>query len=52
MLAALVGNGTVSEGEFAGETVNGLMFFYSPEALNCAQVGIGAASLSGGFQIG
>jgi len=52
VLAALVGNGTVSEGEFAGETVNGLMFFYSPEALNCAQVGIGAASLSGGFQIG
>jgi hypothetical protein len=52
VLAMLVGNGTVSDGEFSGENVNGLMFFYSPEALNCAQVGIGAASLSGGFQIG
>jgi len=52
VLAALVGNGTVSDGEFAGQSVNGVMFFYSPEALNCAQVGIGAASLSGGFQIG
>jgi len=52
VLAALVGNGTVSDGEFAGQSVNGVMFFYSPEALNCAQVGIGAASLSGGLQIG
>lgn len=52
VLAALVGNGTVSDGEFAGQPVNGVMFFYSPEALNCAQVGIGAASLSGGFRIG
>jgi hypothetical protein len=52
VLATLVGSGTVSDGEFAGQPVNGLMFFYSPEALNCAQAGIGAASLSGGFHIG
>ena len=52
VLAALVGSGTVSDGEFAGQPVSGVMFFYSPEALNCAQAGIGAASLSGGFRIG
>jgi hypothetical protein len=52
VLAMLVGSGTVSDGEFAGQSVSGVMFFYSPEALNCAQVGISAASLSGGFRIG
>jgi hypothetical protein len=52
VLAMLVGSGTVSDGEFAGQPVSGVMFFYSPEALNCAQVGISAASLSGGFRIG
>ena len=52
VLAMLVGSGTVSDGEFAGQSVSGVMFFYSPEALHCAQVGISAASLSGGFRIG
>lgn len=52
ILASLIGNGTVTEGEFSGQTVNMLLFFYSPEALNCAQTGIGAASLSGGMGIG
>lgn len=52
VLATLAGSGTVSDGEFAGQPVGGVMFFYSPEALNCAQAGIGAASLSGGFRIG
>jgi hypothetical protein len=52
VLAALVGSGTVSDGEFSGQPVSIQLVFYSPEALNCAQVGIGAASLSGGFQIG
>jgi hypothetical protein len=52
VLAMLVGSGTVTDGEFAGQSVSGVMFFYSPEALNCAQAGISAASLSGGFRIG
>jgi hypothetical protein len=52
VLAALIGSGTVSDGEFAGQPVGVQLGFYSPEALNCAQTGIGAASLSGGVQIG
>lgn len=52
VLAALVGSGTVGDGEFAGQPVSVQLLFYSPEALNCAQVGISAAQLSGGFQIG
>jgi len=52
VLAALIGNGNVADGEFAGQSVNMLMFFYSPAALNCAQAGIDSAGLSGGVQIG
>jgi hypothetical protein len=52
VLATLVGSGTVKDGEFAGQPVGIQLLFYSPEALNCAQVGITAAQLSGSFQIG
>ncbi len=52
VLAALVGSGTVKDGEFSGQPVGIQLVFYSPEALNCAQVGISAAQLSGSFQIG
>ncbi len=41
VLASLIGSGNVSDGEFAGQPVSMLLFFYSPEALNCAQAGIG-----------
>jgi hypothetical protein len=40
------------DGEFAGQPVGIQLIFYSPEALNCAQVGITAAQLSGSFQVG
>jgi hypothetical protein len=52
VLAALVGSGTVKDGEFAGRPVGIQLLFYSPEALNCAQAGISAAQLSGSVQIG
>jgi hypothetical protein len=52
VLASLIGSGNVSDGEFSGQPVSMLLFFYSPQALNCAQAGIGDASLSGGMSIG
>ena len=52
VLAALVGTGTVRDGEFAGQPAGIQLIFYSPEALNCAQVGITSAQLSGSVQVG